>query len=42
MFEDFAGMVGNPEWFAASVLASERTQMLLDAAWNRAPENGKA
>lgn len=36
MFEDFAGMVNSPEWFEASVVASERTQLLLDAIWNSA------
>ncbi len=39
MFEDFAGMAGDPAWFEASVLASERTQMLLDAVWNSALQN---
>jgi hypothetical protein len=41
MFEDFAAMVGNPEWFEASVRASERTQLLLDAVWNSALQNEK-
>jgi predicted dehydrogenase len=39
MFEDFAGMVSDPEWFDASVRASERTQLLLDAVWNSALRN---
>ncbi len=39
MFEDFAAMVGNPGMFEASVRASERTQMLLDAVWSSALEN---
>lgn len=39
MFEDFAGMVSDPEWFETSVLASERTQSLLDAVWNSALRN---
>jgi predicted dehydrogenase len=42
MFEDFAGVVGDPAWFEASVLASERTQLLLDAVWNSALENERA
>ncbi|MCJ7814803.1 MAG: Gfo/Idh/MocA family oxidoreductase, partial [Xanthomonadales bacterium] len=41
MFEDFAAMVGDPEWFEASVRASERTQLLLDAVWNSALQNEK-
>ena len=32
-------MVGDPAWFEASVLASERTQLLLDAVWQSALEN---
>jgi predicted dehydrogenase len=39
MFEDFAAMVGDPGMFEASVRASERTQMLLDAVWNSALRN---
>jgi predicted dehydrogenase len=39
MFEDFAAMVGDPGMFEASVRASERTQMLLDAVWNSALKN---
>jgi len=39
MFEDFAGMVTDPAWFEASVRASERTQLLLDAVWQSALEN---
>jgi predicted dehydrogenase len=39
MFEDFSAMVGDPERFEASVRASERTQELLDAVWNKALEN---
>jgi predicted dehydrogenase len=39
MFEAFAGMVGNPERFEASVLASERTQEWLDAVWTSAMKN---
>jgi hypothetical protein len=39
MFEDFAAMVGNPTLFEASVRASERTQALLDAAWNSGLQN---
>jgi len=39
MFEDFATMTGNPESFEASVRASERTQLLLDAVWKSALEN---
>jgi predicted dehydrogenase len=45
MFEDFAAMVGNSELFEASIRASERTQLLLDAVWSSALENeggGKA
>lgn len=33
MFEDFAAMAVDREWFEASVRASERTQELLDAVW---------
>jgi predicted dehydrogenase len=36
MFENFGKMVGNPQLFEASVLASERTQEWLDAVWNAA------
>jgi len=36
MFEDFAAMSGRPERIEASILASERTQELLDAAWESA------
>jgi len=39
MFEDFAAMVGDPKRFEASVQASERTQMLLDAVWDSAVAN---
>lgn len=39
MFEDFAGMVNDPQWFENSVRASERTQSLLDAVWNSALHN---
>ena len=39
MFEDFAAMVGDPKRFEASVRASERTQLLLDAIWTSALEN---
>jgi len=39
MFEDFAAMVSNPELLEASIGASERTQMLLDAVWISALEN---
>ena len=39
MFEDFARLVGDPALFEASVLASERTQELLDAAWQSAVAN---
>jgi predicted dehydrogenase len=39
MFEDFAVMVQNPALFEASVLASERTQLLLDAVWESAISN---
>jgi predicted dehydrogenase len=39
MFQDFAAMAADPEWFEASVLASERTQEWLDAAWASALEN---
>lgn len=42
MFEHFASMVGDPQWFESSVHASERTQMLLDAIWNSALENEQA
>jgi predicted dehydrogenase len=36
MFEDFAAMVGDPEWKEASIRASERTQEWLDAVWQSA------
>jgi predicted dehydrogenase len=39
MFEDFASMLGNPKWMDASIRASERTQFLLDAVWEKALEN---
>jgi predicted dehydrogenase len=39
MFEDFASMLGDPAWLAASVRASERTQLLLDTAWQKALKN---
>ena len=39
MFEDFAAMTLDREWFEASVRASERTQEWLDAAWNSAIGN---
>lgn len=39
MFEDFAAMAVDREWFEASVRASERTQELLDAVWNSAIGN---
>jgi predicted dehydrogenase len=39
MFEDFAAMVGNPDLLEASIRASERTQLLLDAVWTSALEN---
>jgi predicted dehydrogenase len=39
MFEDFAAMAGNPELLEASIRASERTQLLLDAVWTSALEN---
>ncbi len=39
MFEDFAAMVGDPEWLESSIRASERTQEWLDAIWNSAIEN---
>jgi len=42
MFEDFAAMVGDPEWREASIRASERTQELLDAAWDSALANETA
>jgi predicted dehydrogenase len=42
MFEDFARMVDTPEWIERSIRASERTQELLDAAWNSALENEAA
>ena len=39
MFEDFAAMTTDHEWFEASVRASERTQEWLDAVWNSATGN---
>ena len=42
MFEDFAAMIGDPQAFEASVLASERTQALLDAIWNSALANDRS
>jgi predicted dehydrogenase len=39
MFEDFASMVGDHDRENASILASERTQRLLDAVWTKALEN---
>lgn len=36
MFEDFAAMVHDAEWRERSIAASERTQALLDAAWESA------
>ena len=42
MFEDFAAMVGDPEWIARSMRASERTQDWLDAVWESALENETA
>jgi len=42
MFQDFAGMVENPEWREASIRASERTQYLLDAIWESAVGNENA
>jgi predicted dehydrogenase len=39
MFEDFAAMAGDPDWFEASVSASERTQQWLDAIWESALAN---
>lgn len=42
MFQDFAGMVENPDWFEASVQSSERTQYLLDAIWESALRNENA
>jgi len=42
MFEDFAVMTGNAALFEASVRASERTQMLLDAIWKSAVANETA
>ena len=42
MFQDFAGMVENPEWKEASIRVSERTQYLLDAIWDSAVGNEKA
>ena len=42
MFEDFAAMVGDEDWKARSIRASERTQRWLDAVWNSALENEEA
>ncbi len=42
MFQDFAGMVEDPEWREASIRVSERTQYLLDAIWDSAVRNEKA
>jgi len=42
MFEDFAAMVGDPEWITRSMRASERTQDWLDAVWESALENETA
>jgi len=39
MFEDFAAMVGDPDWMARSMRASERTQDWLDAVWESALEH---
>jgi predicted dehydrogenase len=39
MFEDFAAMVGDDDWKARSIRASERTQQWLDAVWKSALEN---
>ncbi len=39
MFEDFAAMVGDPEWIERSMRASLRTQSWLDAAWQSALES---
>lgn len=39
MFEDFAAMVADSELFEASVRASERTQLWLDAVWQSALKN---
>jgi len=39
MYQDFAGMVQNDAWKNASMLASERTQEFLDAAWRSALDN---
>ncbi len=39
MFENFARMTRDPALFEASVRASERTQFLLDAVWERALEH---
>lgn len=39
MFQDFAAMVDDPAWREASIRASERTQMLLDAIWQSALDN---
>lgn len=41
MFEDFAAMVNNDDLLEHSIHRSERTQALLDAAWNKALENEK-
>lgn len=39
MFEDFAAMLGDRQRLEASIQASERTQLLLDAAWRSALAN---
>jgi predicted dehydrogenase len=39
MFEDFANMIGKPDLLAASIHASEKTQLWLDAIWNSALKN---
>ena len=39
MFEDYTAMVGNADLLAASIYASERTQLWLDAIWNSALSN---
>jgi predicted dehydrogenase len=41
MFEGFATMVDNSDLLERSIRRSERTQALLDAAWNNALENEK-
>lgn len=39
MFENFATMIGDAQRQEASIRASERTQQLLDAAWQSALAN---